>query len=278
MNDLTLYNNVQLPAIGFGTYKLQEGKECFESVKCALENGYRHIDTAAVYENEKSVGEAIRQSGIRREELFVTTKVWNTDRGYENTFKAFDESMERLELDYLDLYLIHWPANTKQYQDPKEANAATWRAMEEIYKQGRVRSIGVSNFLASHLSDLLETAEIVPMVNQIEYHPGYIQQATVDLCSQHNIVVEAWSPLGRGRVLEEPLLTDLAKKYNVPTGTICLQFALQQGICVLPKSATPQRIIDNISIHVELSPEDIECIRQLPESGFSGLHPDEVTF
>ncbi len=278
MNYLTLHNNVQLPAIGFGTYKLQEGKECFESVKFALENGYRHIDTAAVYENEKSVGEAIRQSGIRREELFVTTKVWNTDRGYEKTLKAFDESMERLGLDYLDLYLIHWPANAKQYQDPKGLNADTWRAMEEIYKQGRVRSIGVSNFLASHLSDLLETAEIVPMVNQIEYHPGYIQQATVDLCRQHNIVVEAWSPLGRGRVLDEPLLTDLAKKYNVSTGAICLQFALQQGICVLPKSTTPQRIIDNISIHVELSPEDIERIRQLPESGFSGLDPDEVTF
>lgn len=278
MNYLTLHNNVQLPAIGFGTYKLQEGKECFESVKFALENGYRHIDTAAVYENEKSVGDAIRQSGIRQEELFVTTKVWNTERGYETTLKAFDESMERLGLDYLDLYLIHWPANAKQYQDPKGLNAATWRAMEQMYKDGRVRSIGVSNFLSSHLGDLLETAEIVPMVNQIEYHPGYTQQATVDLCRQHNIVVEAWSPLGRGRVLDEPLLTELAKKYNVTTGAICLQFALQQGICVLPKSATPQRIIDNFSVHVELSPEDIERIRQLPESGFSGLNPDDVTF
>lgn len=267
-----------MPSIGFGTYKLQEGKECLESVKFALENGYRHIDTAAVYENERSVGEAIRQSGLSREDIFITTKVWNTERGYEKTLKAFEESMDRLGLDYLDLYLVHWPANAKQYRHPEKLNADTWRAMEHVYAEGKVRSIGVSNFLVSHLNDLMETATIVPMVNQIEYHPGYTQQETVDVCRKHRIVVEAWSPLGRGRVLEEPLLVELAGKYAVSTSAICLQFALQQGICVLPKSATPQRIIENKTIGFTLEQKDIDRIKELPESGFSGLHPDEVAF
>lgn len=278
MKKIKLHNDVEIPAVGFGTYKLQEGAECFNAVKYALEHDYRHIDTAAVYENEKSVGDAIHQSGIDRGELFITTKVWNTDRGYDKTLNAFDASLERLGLDYLDLYLIHWPANTKHYQDPEALNADTWRALETLYKEGKVRAIGVSNFLVWHLEDLFRHTAIIPMVNQIEYHPGYTQQATVDFCRQHNIIVEAWSPLGRGRVLDEPLLINLAQKYGTSPGAICLQFALQQGICVLPKSASPQRIIENNSIHFELSKEDLEAINNLPETGFSGLHPDEVDF
>lgn len=278
MQNFKLHNGISMPAIGFGTYKLTEGDECLNSVKFALENNYRHIDTAAVYENEKSVGEAILKSGINREEIFVTTKVWNTDRGYDTTLKAFEDSLTRLNLEYVDLYLIHWPANTAQFSNAKELNAETWRALEKLYRDGKVKAIGVSNFLVHHLEDLLQTAEIVPMVNQIEYHPGYLQQETVDFCQKQNIIVEAWSPLGRGRVLEEPLLQQLAQKYNVSTGIICLQFALQQGICVLPKSATPSRIIDNISFNIELSESDMEAIKNLPEIGYSGLHPDTVGF
>ncbi|NGF77064.1 aldo/keto reductase [Fluviicola sp. SGL-29] len=278
MRNFKLHNDIEMPAIGFGTYKLAEGKECYESVKFALENNYRHLDTAAVYENESSVGEAVRASGTPREELFITTKVWNSDRGYEATLKAFEASVSRLGLDYIDLYLVHWPANTKHFGNAKELNAETWRAMEYLYTNGKVRAIGVSNFLAHHLEELLETAMIVPMVNQIEYHPGYLQQETVDFCNRHKIIVEAWSPLGRGRVLEDAVLMRLADKYNVSTGAICLQFALQQGICVLPKSATPSRIIENYTINFELEPQDIEAIKKMPETGFSGLHPDEVGF
>lgn len=278
MTTFKLHNGVEMPAIGFGTYKLKEGKECYEAVKFALENNYRHIDTAAVYENETSVGEAIRVSGIPREELFITTKVWNPDRGYASTLRAFEESLSRLGVGYVDLYLIHWPANTKQFGDAKALNAETWRAMEQLYKEGKVRAIGVSNFLVNHLEDLLENTTVVPMVNQIEYHPGYLQQETVDFCNQHAIIVEAWSPLGRGRVLEDPLLVQIAKKHNVSTGAICLQFALQQGICILPKSATPSRIIENYSVNFELEQQDIDAIKSMPETGFSGLHPDEVGF
>ena len=233
---------------------------------------------SAVYENEKSTGDAIRESGVERHDIFVTTKVWNTERGYDKTLKAFDGSLNRLGLDYIDLYLIHWPANTKQFSNAKELNAETWRALEDLYKEGKVKSIGVSNFLVHHLEELLETAEIVPMINQIEYHPGYLQQETVDFCKSHNIVVEAWSPLGRGRVLDNPLLIQLAEKYAVSTGEICLQFALQQGICVLPKSATPARIISNNSFDFQLDEADISLIKAMPELGFSGLNPDEVDF
>lgn len=278
MKIFKLYNDVEIPAIGFGTYKIREGAECINVVKFALGNNYRHIDTAAVYENEQSVGEAIRQSGVNREELFITTKVWNTERGYGQTLKAFGDSLQRLGVEYVDLYLVHWPANAKQYSDTKALNAETWRALETLYREGKVRAIGVSNFLVHHLKDLLETATIVPMVNQIEYHPGYTQQKTVDFCKKHNIVVEAWSPLGRGRVLEEPLLVNLAQKYKVSTGAVCLQFALQQGICVLPKSATPERIAANNSIDFEMEQADIDAINSLSEVGFSGLHPDEVDF
>lgn len=231
MKNFKLYNGLKIPKTGFGTYKLQEGKECYNAVLFALKNNYRHIDTAAVYENEKSTGDAIRESGIDRKDVFVTTKVWNSERGYDKTLKAFDESLSKLGLDYVDLYLIHWPANTKQFPNAKELNSETWRALEALYKEGKVKSIGVSNFLVHHLEELLETAKIVPMVNQIEYHPGYLQQETVDFCKNHNIVVEAWSPLGRGRVLENPLLIQLAEKYIVSTGAICLQFAFTWMLC-----------------------------------------------
>lgn len=273
-----LHNGIEMPAIGFGTYKLQEGEECYNAVKFALDCGYRHIDTAAIYENEVSVGKAIKDSTIPREKIFVTTKVWNTERSYAKTMKAFEASLERLQMEYVDLYLVHWPANSQQFSNAKELNAETWRAMEEIYTSGKAKAIGVSNFLVHHLKDLMETAAILPMVNQIEYHPGYLQQDTVDFCQDNNIVVEAWSPLGRGRVLYDTTLLEIAYKHNTTTSDVCLQFALQQGICVLPKSATTSRIMANFQSKIELKEDQIQAIKHMPEIGFSGLHPDFVTF
>lgn len=278
MKTFTLSNEVKMPAIGFGTFKLKEGEECYDAVRHALSANYRHIDTAAVYENEKSVGQAIIDSGVPRNEIFVTTKVWNSERGFDKTIQAFEDSLKRLQLDYLDLYLVHWPANAQQFENSKELNAETWKAMEKLYKSGRVKSIGVSNFLKHHLEDLLETAEIVPMVNQIEFHPGYLQEDTVGFCKEKGILVEAWSPLGQGQVLEDPTLLALANKYNTSTSEICLQFALQQGICVLPKSATPARIAKNIQVNIELEKADLQEIIAMNQVGFTGLNPDTVPF
>ncbi|HLU87590.1 MAG TPA: aldo/keto reductase [Taishania sp.] len=278
MKTFKLSNEVLIPQVGFGTYKLTEGEECYKSTKNALAIGYRHIDTAAVYENEVSVGRAIVDSGIDRKEIFLTTKVWNSDRGYENTMKAFEESLKRLNVDYVDLYLVHWPANAQQFSNSKELNASTWKAMEEIYKSGKAKAIGVSNFLVHHLNDLFESCTVKPMVNQIEFHPGYIQKETVAFCQQNAILVQAWSPLGRGRVLNHPVLEKIAQKHESSTSAVCLQFALQQGICVLPKSATKERIVANLATNIELTSEEIEQIRSMEEVGFSGLNPDTVTF
>lgn len=279
MKKFTLQNGIQLPAIGFGTYKLVEGELCVNSVLFALKNGYRHIDTASIYANETSVGKAIQLANIPREELFITTKIWNTKRGYKEAIQSYEDSLERLGLPFVDLLLIHWPANTLQFGDEANSiNQNTWRALEDLYKAGKIKSIGVSNYLKHHLEDLIANSSIVPMVNQIEFHPGYTQQETVDFCHANNIIVEAWSPLGRGRVLEHPTIVSLSKKYAVSPGAICLQFALQQGIVVLPKSATEERIIANLTSNFEFTKEDFLAIQQMPETGFSNLHPDKIDF
>lgn len=200
-NYFKLSNGIDVPAVGFGTWLTPEGAVAIEAVERALSVGYRHIDTAAAYDNEKSVGVALSRSGIPRNQVFVTSKVWNTERGYDSTLRAFDKTCANLKLEYLDLYLIHWPAVENQFADWKEINAATWRAMERLYDEGRVRSIGVSNFLPHHLRPLMAAAHVPPMVNQIEFHPGFMQRDCVDFCKSAGIVVEAWSPLGRGRVL-----------------------------------------------------------------------------
>ena len=279
MKTFKLNNGVEIPAIGFGTWQIPEGEEAYQAVKEALAAGYTHIDTAAIYGNEKSVGKAIKDSGIDRNSLFITTKLWNTERGYDKTIAAFEQSLSDLQLDYLDLYLIHWPANETQFANWSDINADTWRAFEHLYQQGKIRAIGVSNFPKDYLAKLLESATIVPAVNQIEFHPGYLQKDTVALCQSNDILVQAWSPLGSGRILQDETLIALAKEKNTSVGQLCIKFALSQGILPLPKSTNPDNIKRNLAIDdFELTASDIKTILDLPEMGFSGSDPKKVAF
>lgn len=279
MNTYKLGNGVLIPNVGFGTWQASEGEEAVNSVKTALELGYRHIDTAFFYKNEVSVGKGIKASGVDRKEIFVTTKVWNSERGFEKALEAFDVSLKNLGLDYIDMFLIHWPASENQFENWKELNAETWRALEKLYADGKVRAIGVSNFYVSHLSALLETAKVKPMVNQIEFHPGMTQNEVVDFCVKNDILIEAWSPLGRGNVLDNEVLVALAAKYKVSVPQLCIRWIVQKGHLPLPKSVTPERIKANLDIYdFEISQEDIAAIDNLPYIGGSGLHPDKVDF
>jgi len=279
MKSFELNNGIDIPAIGFGTWQIPEGEEAYQAVKEALKVGYTHIDTAAIYGNEKSVGRAIKDIGIARDTLFITTKLWNTERGYDKTIAAFEKSLADLGLEYIDLYLIHWPANESQFENWATINAETWKALEYLYQQGKVKAIGVSNFPKDYLANLLETVTIVPAVNQIEFHPGYLQQETVDLCKSNGILVQAWSPLGSGRILKDETLIDLAEKKDTSVGQICIKFALSQGILPLPKSTNPLNIKRNLTVdNFDLTEEDIRTIRELPPMGFSGSDPKKVAF
>lgn len=274
----TLNNGYEIPKFGFGTY-LAEDKTLIESVKIAINSGYRLIDTAAFYNNESALGFAIKDSEIDRNELFITSKVWNTDRGYKQTKLAFEKSLNNLKLDYLDLYLIHWPANKKQFSNAKEINAQTWKAMEELYLEGKIKAIGLSNFLPHHIEELKETAQIMPMVNQIEFHPGFAQVELVKYCQKNNIIVEAWSPLGRSDSLNNKVIKSLSRKYDKTPAQIILRWIVQQNIIPLPKSTTPSRIIENINIFdFELDNDDIELINNIKESNAECANPDEVDF
>ena len=274
MKYLKLNDGNQIPAIGFGTYKATE-EEGIEAVKTALRNGYRLIDGAAKYENEVAVGKAIKESGIPREEIFVTTKVWRENLGYENTKKAFEDSLKKLNLDDVDLYLIHWPANAKNFENWQEINAETWRAMEDLQKEGKIKSIGVSNFWVEHLEALMKTAKVKPAINQIEFHPGYWQPEVTEFCQKHGIVVEAWSPLARGKVFENQALKKIAENHGKSVSQISLRWIVQHGVVPIPKSTTEERILDNISIFdFELNSDEMKTINELPEMGFSGELPN----
>ncbi|GAB1158610.1 aldo/keto reductase [Paenibacillus illinoisensis] len=267
----TLYNGVKMPWLGFGVFKVKDGEEVVEAVKTAIQAGYRSIDTAKAYNNETGVAQGIRESGVAREDLFITTKVWNSDQGYESTLAAFEASMERLELEYLDLYLIHWPVKGK-YKD-------TWRALEKLHREGRIRAIGVSNFQIHHLEDLMTDATIKPAVNQVELHPLLIQSELRDYCSKHQIQIEAWSPLGQGNLLEHPLLQDIAAKYGKSPAQVILRWDLQNGIVTIPKSVTPQRIRENADLYdFELTADEIEQINGLNENKRFGSDPDNFNF
>lgn len=261
-----LNNGVEMPILGFGTFKVEDGKETIESVKHALKVGYRHIDTAAIYRNEEGVGQAIKESGIPREDIFLTSKVWNSDQGYDSTLAAFKLSLEKLQTDYLDLYLIHWP---------QALNRETWRALETLYADGKVRAIGVSNFKEHHLDDLLEVAKIVPAVNQVEYHPQLMQESLSAYCDKHKIQLEAWGPLMQGKIFEFDLMNNVAKKYNKTVAQIVLRWDIQNNVVTIPKSIKPQRIEGNAEIFdFELSEADMKLINTLNKEVRVGRDPD----
>ena len=258
-----------IPQVGLGVYKIDDAKAA-DVVTTALEAGYRHIDTATFYRNERGVGEAVRSSGLSRDEIFVTTKVWSSDQGYDRTLRAFDASLERLGLDRVDLYLIHWPAPKQdRYLD-------TWRALETIHAQGRATSIGVSNFHADHLDRLLATSVMVPVINQVELHPWLPQHALREYNAAHGILTEAWSPLARGGLLGNEVLERIAAKHGKSVAQVVIRWDLQLGVVVIPKSVTPSRIRENIDVFdFELDESDLAAIAQLESGKRSGMHPED---
>ena len=280
MEQYQLSNGVNIPKIGFGTWQIPEGEEVYKSVTHALKVGYRHVDTAQIYRNEVGVGRALADSGLAREEIFLTTKVWNDKHDYDLAKASIEESLEKLGVDYVDLLLIHWP-NPKALRENdawKAGNAGAWKAMEEAYRAGKVRAIGVSNFMIHHLEALLETADIKPHVNQVLLAPGCTQDELVAFCRQHEILLEAYSPLGTGSIFDNPVAQELAAKYGKSVAQVALRWSLQKGFLPLPKSVTPQNIEANLQIFdIELSAEDVAKLDTL-DGVKSQKNPDEVDF
>lgn len=273
-----LSNGVKIPCVGFGTWKLLNDDYTVDIVKTAIDCGYRHIDTAYAYQNEEAVGKAIRGCGLKRSELFITSKLDNPDHGYENTLKEFEITMNNLGLDYLDLYLIHWPRPVQFRDNWKEMNEGSWKAFEELYQAGKIKAIGVSNFLEHHIEAILETATIAPMVDQLELHPQYVQREAVTYCKDHRIIVEAWSPLIKGHI-NHPLLLEIAKKYNKTPAQLLLRWSIHHGFLPLPKASTAERMRENADIFdFEISEEDIEALKALEPMGRTGSHPDTSVF
>ncbi|WP_163971796.1 aldo/keto reductase [Oceanobacillus halotolerans] len=271
MQFITLNNGIRMPQLGFGVWQVPND-EVTPAVEKALEVGYRSIDTAKVYQNESGVGKAISNSGVSREELFITTKVWNSDQGYESTLKAFDESLDRLGLNNVDLYLIHWP--TPEFDDYVE----TYKALEKLYKDGRVKAIGVCNFNIEHLQRILDECEVVPAVNQVECHPYLQQQELKDFCRKHNIYVEAWSPLMQGgEVLQDPVIKEIAEEHGKTPAQVIIRWHIQTGTIVIPKSVTPSRIKENFDVFdFELTSDNMDRIKQLNRNERKGPEPSQM--
>ena len=268
---IILANGIGMPWLGLGVFKMADGKEVEQAVSQALKVGYRSVDTAAYYRNERGVGKAIRASGLAREEVFVTTKVWNSDQGYESTMKAFDASLERLGFDYVDLYLIHWPV-PGVYRD-------TWKALERIYEDGRARAIGVSNFLVHHLEDLLNVCDIRPMVDQVEFHPWLVQPELLRFCHDQDILMEAWSPLIQGKFSQIPELAMIGERHDRTAAQVVLRWDIQHGVITIPKSTDPRRIEENGDIFdFELSEDEMREIDALDRNWRNGPDPNKVTF
>lgn len=271
---MILNNGMNIPEIGFGTYKLKEGNNA-EVFRMAVDAGYRYFDTASFYENEEVLGNVLKESGIPREELFIASKVWKTEMGYEETKAAFERSLKKLQLDYLDLYLIHWPIPSVGFEDWKQLDVDTWRAMEELQKEGKVRAIGLSNFLPHHIENILQNCSVKPVLNQLELHPGYMQEAAIQYCWEHNIAVQAWSPVARGRIFDNKVLVALAEKYQTTVAHICLQYLRQRDILIIPKASSMERMKENLQDSTfELSREEMQKITSMPQCGWNGGHPD----
>ena len=254
---ILLSNGVEIPSIGFGTYKSGDNEETPKIIKNAIRLGYKMIDTASFYNNEVGIGNGIKDSGVNREDIFLVTKLWNDDHGYDNTIEAFNRSLKNLQVDYIDLYLIHWP---------NKLNAETWKAFEYLYESGKVKALGVCNFKAEHIEDLKKTAKIMPMVNQVEIHPFSTKNNIIDYCKDNHIKVIAWSPIARGRVLYSDLMINLSKKYKKSIVQIVLRWHMQKGIIPIPKSSNENRIKENIDIlDFEISVEDMIKIDELDE-------------
>ncbi|QHX36757.1 aldo/keto reductase [Spiroplasma sp. BIUS-1] len=267
--NLKLNNGLTIPQVGLGTYKLTDESETLNSIKAALENGYRHIDTATIYNNHKVVARALKESNVKREEVFITSKIWNTHHAYDLAKQAIDEILEELELDYIDLLLIHWPT---------EKRLECWKALEEAVEQGKVKSIGVSNFQAHHLKELLEVCKIKPVINQFELHPALQNLEVVNECKQNDIVVESWGTMIRGKCFEIDQIQQLAKKYNKSAAQICLRWAFQLDYVIIPKSSKPSRVVENIQIEdFELTQEDMQLLSTIEEYR-DGPSPDNFDF
>ncbi|PVE67244.1 aldo/keto reductase [Priestia megaterium] len=272
---VTLHNGVKMPWLGLGVFKVEEGPELVNAVKTAIVKGYRSIDTAAIYGNEEGVGEGIRQglkeAGLSREDIFVTSKVWNADLGYEETLAAYETSLQKLGLEYLDLYLIHWPVEGKY--------KTAWKALETLYKEEKVRAVGVSNFQIHHLEDLMKDTDVKPVINQVEYHPRLTQKELHAFCQKHDIQLEAWSPLMQGELLDNDVLKGIAEKHGKSVAQIILRWDLQNGVVTIPKSTKEHRIVENSSLFdFELDAEDVSKIDELNQNHRVGPDPDNFDF
>lgn len=276
---LELANGVQMPIIGFGTWQIPLNEHFTSSVQTAIQIGYRHFDTAQIYNNAQLLGEAIRDSGVPRSEFFITMKLWTSHRSYECAIEGFEQILEQLQMEYVDLLLIHWPASQGEAVVWQAQNFGAWRALETIYAQKRARAIGLANFLPHHLVPLLTRASVAPMINQLESHPGYTQFRAVGFSLANRIPVQSWSPLGRGTLLRHPLMIEIAQAHGVTPAQVALRWSLQHGLCPIPKATELRHQQENLRIwHFELTPEEMKTLDTMPQTAFSGLHPDTVTF
>lgn len=267
-----------IPQVGYGTWKLPNSDETIEIVSNAINCGYRLIDTAYAYNNEEIIAKGIKASKIDRKELFIQGKLWNADRGYENIINACKRTINNLDCKYLDLYLMHWPASPALYENWKEINNETWKAFEYLHETGLVKNIGVCNFKKHHLESLIKNCKIKPLVNQIEFHPGFMQEEIVNFCKENEIIVEAWSPLGSGKMLKREALKKIADKYNVSVAKLCIKWCIQNGTIPIPKSTKIENMKDNLDVfNFEINDEDMEEINKMPYMGGSGLDSDTLT-
>lgn len=273
-----LNNGIEIPSIAFGTWKFLDNEETSQIINNAITNGYRYIDTASAYGNEASIGRGIKQSGIDRQSIVIGGKLWNDDRGYEKTIKACYKTIETLNCEYLDVYLIHWPASKAVYDNWKEINNETWKAMEYLYESGLVKAIGVCNFKVNQLESLIENAKIKPMINQVEFHPGVMQKEILEFCKRNSILVEAWSPLGSGKLIKKEQLKEIASKYNKDVAQICIKWCIQNGTLPIPKTSDTDRMKSNLNVFdFTIGKEDMEYLNNLPYMAGSGLDSETIT-